>query len=51
MKAIILHQKHAAWHVYSLWPWIQKPFNSWVCVCVHLILKKYSNYKKFEDRI
>lgn len=33
MKVIILHQKHAAWHVYSLWPWIQKPFNSWVCVC------------------
>ena len=43
MKAIILYQKHAAWHVDSLCPWIQRLFNSCVyeCVCVrgrvHLI--------------
>lgn len=43
MKAIILYQKHAAWHVYSLCPRIQRLFNSCVyeCVCVrghvHLI--------------
>lgn len=49
MKAVILHQKHAAEYRYNLCPWIQRLFNSHVCACAFNSNIGLLYYKELEE--